>query len=223
MSSQNRDNFLGQKSSTRVKQAPGGKSSFSLGWNNESSQPKKAKQSSQGESNVNQSFNFKPSHLQSNSEAVLQFTVETGSKCAIRPEKMNSDEVKFITKMIIDELLELLATDMNPMKAKMLMTELVQNAKEVPQIDPKDEKNLIAEQADAFVDIWYYSLNAACKKGMNLSKIFSIVHQANMAKKDPATGQFKRRSDGKILKPQGWRAPDVKAEIERQYENGSWD
>jgi len=171
---------------------------------------------------VSESFNFKPAHLQSNSEAVHQFTVETGSKCPNEPQKMSRNEITFITKMIIDELLELLATDMNPEEAKSLMSNLVQKAKNVDQIDPSDEKNVIAEQADAFVDIWYYSLNAACKKGMNLSKVFNIVHQANMAKKDPKSGTFLRREDGKILKPQGWKAPDVKAEILKQTQNGSW-
>lgn len=39
------------------------------------------------------------------------------------------------------------------------------------------------------VDIYYYSLNCAAKKGVNLSSIFGIVHAANMAKRDPATGQ----------------------------------
>lgn len=60
-------------------------------------------------------------------------------------------------------------------------------------------------QADALVDVYYYSLNAAAKKGVNLSSIFSIVHSANMAKRDPKTGVFLKRADGKIIKPEGWQ------------------
>merc|ERR1719203_1869041 len=135
---------------------------------------------------------------------------------------MNDSEVEFITKMIIDELLELLATKMDSNAAKELMISLVTKAKEVPQINTENEAELIGEQGDAFVDIWYYSLNAAAKKGVNLSKIFELVHDANMAKKDPITGKFKKRDDGKILKPNGWRAPNVGAEIRRQTDNGSW-
>ena len=60
------------------------------------------------------------------------------------------------------------------------------------------------------VDIWYYSLNAAAKKGIDLSKIFEEVHAANMAKKDPTTGKFIiRESDGKIIKPDGWKEPNI--------------
>jgi hypothetical protein len=72
------------------------------------------------------------------------------------------------------------------------------------------------------VDVYYYSLNAACKKGVNISTVFDIVHGANMAKRDPATGQFIKREDGKIIKPEGWQGPDIKQEIARQMEHGSF-
>merc|ERR1712008_342330 len=81
---------------------------------------------------------------------------------------------------------------------------------------------VIGEQGDALVDIWYYSLNAMAKKGVNLSSIFDLVHSANMAKRDPATGRFEKRDDGKIVKPKGWRAPNVGQEIKRQQDQGSW-
>lgn len=37
-----------------------------------------------------------------------------------------------------------------------------------------------------------------------------------MAKRDPQTGKFIHREDGKIIKPEGWTAPDIVAEIRRQ-------
>ena len=43
-----------------------------------------------------------------------------------------------------------------------------------------------------------------------------------MAKRDPLTGEFIKRADGKIVKPEGWKAPDVMAEISRQLLAGSW-
>ena len=52
---------------------------------------------------------------------------------------------------------------------------------------------------------------------MNLSAVFGVVHGANMAKRNPATGKFeKRESDGKIIKPPGWSPPDVEGELKRQ-------
>lgn len=72
------------------------------------------------------------------------------------------------------------------------------------------------------VDVYYYSLNAAAKKGVNLSSLFGVVHAANMAKRDPASGQFLKREDGKILKPAGWAPPDVAGEVRRQMKEGAW-
>ena len=59
------------------------------------------------------------------------------------------------------------------------------------------------------VDAWYYMLNAASKRGIDLSKIFDEVHSANMRKKDPETETFKKRDDGKILKPKDWKPADI--------------
>ena len=42
------------------------------------------------------------------------------------------------------------------------------------------------------------------------------------AKRDPATGKFIKREDGKIIKPVGWTAPDVNGEILRQIQEGSF-
>jgi len=80
--------------------------------------------------------------------------------------------------------------------------------------DPADQ--------DALVDVYYYMLNAACKKGVNLSSVFGTVHAANMAKRDPETGKFLKREDGKIVKPRGWQPPDIEAEIRRQTREGAW-
>merc|ERR1719428_2657449 len=93
------------------------------------------------------------------------------------------------------------------------MVELLGKAKDCAQMDPSDTSEVIGEQMDAFVDIWYYSLNAAAKKGVNMSSLFDIVHAANMAKIDPSTGKCIKRADGKVMKPAGWKAPDVESEI----------
>merc|ERR1719220_110114 len=100
----------------------------------------------------------------SNSTDVMQFTRACDQPCSAKPSLMNKQEVEFITKMILDELLELNATVSDPRAAKNLMTRLIHDAKDCKRVTG-DAAELIGEQNDAFVDIWYYSLNAACKKG----------------------------------------------------------
>jgi len=50
--------------------------------------------------------------------------------------------------------------------------------------------------------------------------VWNLVQSANMAKVDSVTGKVKRREDGKILKPDGWIAPD--AEIKKVIETSGF-
>jgi len=162
------------------------------------------------------------------SELVREFTVESGSQCSDTPLPMSKNEVFFITKMILDEVMELMATVYEPLDAKNELHAIIESSKNIPMSKYSEDSNgvvaKISEQADAFIDINYYILNAACKKGINLSLLFKVVHEANMAKKDPETGKFlKRQEDGKIIKPIGWQPPDLESEIKRQIEFKSWN
>lgn len=159
----------------------------------------------------------------SDAELVCQFTKESGSNIPNEPQLMTSDEVFFLIKMMLDELCELGATVAEPHKVKMNMIKMIIDSKDIPQIKDVSTSELIGEQGDALVDCYYYSLNAAAKRGVNLSKIFEVVHKANMDKKDPVSGKFIKREDGKIIKPVGWKAPDITKEIERQITEGSFE
>jgi predicted HAD superfamily Cof-like phosphohydrolase len=159
----------------------------------------------------------------SDAELVKIFTEETGNIIPPSPQSMNKEEVSFIIKMILDEVMELGATVATAEEVKLSMIKMICESRDLESEQHSKESELIASQSDAFVDIYYYMLNAASKKGINLSKIFTIVHQANLNKKDPVTGKFNiRYSDKKVLKPENWVAPDVTAEIERQIKDGAF-
>ncbi len=157
----------------------------------------------------------------SDAELVADFTKQTGHIVPDNPIPMKEPAVNFLIKMVCDELLELAATVYEPAEAKQIMTQMLVDAKEVPKVS--DNPIVIAaEQVDACIDIYIYCLNACAKHGLNASKVFKLVHKANMDKKDPSTGKFIIRSDGKVLKPIGWKAPDINAEIARQIKEGAW-
>jgi len=162
----------------------------------------------------------------SDSAHVREFTVGAGQRSPETPEPMTRGEVEFISKMILDEVMELMATVAPPAEAKAALKGMIDASKDIAQTvytpDDKGRVQLVADQADALVDAYYYSQNAAAKKGVNLSALFHVVHAANMAKRDPATGKFLKRDDGKIIKPPGWQEPDICAEIERQCRDGAW-
>ena len=162
---------------------------------------------------------------QSNAEAVLTFTMESGTECPDHPKPMNRTEVAFLIKMVISELDELACTvSADPATRDALMLRAFNERDRCKNFDMCTSTETMANQADALVDSWYYSLNVAARHGINLSRIFQVVHNANMAKRDPTTGKFLRReSDGKIIKPDGWTAPDILSEIRSQLKGGSWE
>lgn len=164
--------------------------------------------------------------LSSDALNVHQFTTETGHLCPDTPQVMSKESAKFIIRMVMSELDELACTVCETADER---DQLMQDA--LDSRDPcehlrssyQSKEELIGAQFDALVDAWYYSLNTAAKHGVNMSKIFNVVHTANMNKRDPKTGKFLRReSDGKIIKPEGWQAPDITAEITKQTVNGAW-
>ena len=63
---------------------------------------------------------------------------------------------------------------------------------------------------DDLTDIQYVLDGAYLSLGFHTMKTaaFELVHQANMRKLWP-DGTVKRREDGKILKPDGWKAPNL--------------
>jgi predicted HAD superfamily Cof-like phosphohydrolase len=66
-----------------------------------------------------------------------------------------------------------------------------------------------AETFDAILDILVVCIGYGLSRGWPMVDGWQEVMQSNLAKID-ASGFVKRRDDGKILKPEGWKAPDLK-------------
>jgi predicted HAD superfamily Cof-like phosphohydrolase len=81
------------------------------------------------------------------------------------------------------------------------------------ELIPAMESNDLIEVADAIADSIYVLVGAALEYGIPLTKVWEAVQASNMLKVDPATGQVRRREDGKILKPEGWKPPDILAAL----------
>lgn len=111
-----------------------------------------------------------------------------------------------------------------PSTPKLMSVEAVEFIAEMvnDELDELREAADVVEQADALVDAIYYICDTAVRHGMNLDRVFEIVHGANMQK--VVDGRVVRRDDGKILKPEGWRDPGplLITELGRQRSEGSW-
>ena len=66
--------------------------------------------------------------------------------------------------------------------------------------------------ADGLADLIYVVIGAALEFGIPLERVWEEVQDANM-RKVAADGRIRRRSDGKLLKPDDWQPPDIKTAV----------
>jgi predicted HAD superfamily Cof-like phosphohydrolase len=65
------------------------------------------------------------------------------------------------------------------------------------------------EQLDALIDILVVTIGAIRAGEMDGEGAWKEVMDTNFAKIDPETGKVRKREDGKVLKPEGWKAPEL--------------
>ena len=70
------------------------------------------------------------------------------------------------------------------------------------------------EQLDALVDILVVTMGAIRAAGWDGEGAWKEVMDTNFAKIDPDTGKVRKREDGKVLKPEGWKAPQLAQFVE---------
>lgn len=71
------------------------------------------------------------------------------------------------------------------------------------------------EQLDALIDILVVTIGAIHSMGADAEGAWREVMSTNFAKIDRETGLVRKREDGKVLKPLGWTAPDLKPFVTR--------
>lgn len=82
-------------------------------------------------------------------------------------------------------------------------------AKRNPDTRTQDQKIDLVAAADALADITVVTEGSAITLGVDLDRVFDIVHGTNMSKVMP-DGTLNRDEFGKVLKPEGWVAPTEK-------------
>lgn len=112
---------------------------------------------------------------------VKEFQTAVGQHVGTKPEFPNGRERRLRMDLLLEEVKEYMESE-----------------------DEEDLVNLAKELAD----IIYIVCGTAASYGIPLNEVFEEVHRSNMEKL--VDGKPLRREDGKILKPEGWAAPDIK-------------
>jgi len=62
---------------------------------------------------------------------------------------------------------------------------------------------------DALIDILVVTIGALHSIGADVEGAWKEVMGTNQAKINPRTGRVNKREDGKVLKPEGWKPPEL--------------
>jgi len=81
---------------------------------------------------------------------------------------------------------------------------------EYTELNEAIQANDQVEQLDALIDILVVTIGAIHSAGFDGEGAWKEVMRTNFAKIDPTTGKVRKREDGKVLKPEGWTAPDLR-------------
>jgi len=72
------------------------------------------------------------------------------------------------------------------------------------------------EELDALIDILVVTIGAIHSAGWDAEGAWKEVMSTNFAKIDKETGKVRKREDGKVLKPLGWTAPNLKPFLSKE-------
>ena len=72
------------------------------------------------------------------------------------------------------------------------------------------------ETLDALIDILVVTIGALHSLGADAEGAWKEVMRTNFAKINHETGKVRKREDGKVLKPVGWTAPNLKPFLSKE-------
>jgi predicted HAD superfamily Cof-like phosphohydrolase len=81
---------------------------------------------------------------------------------------------------------------------------------ETKELQEAFDQNDRVEILDALIDIIVVTAGAINSMGANAQGAWDEVMKTNFAKINKETGKVKKRTDGKVLKPDGWKEPNLK-------------
>jgi predicted HAD superfamily Cof-like phosphohydrolase len=150
---------------------------------------------------------------------VTTFHLAAEHPVAITPNPLPEERVQLRLRMILEEVEELLQATTQP--SHDLEAGLALLRRHLSQADRaytvsnsmNSAVDYYADVADALVDITYLVVGMGVEMGLPLPEVWQEVQRANMDKFPD--GKVLRREDGKVMKPEGWKPPDVRSVLQR--------
>lgn len=140
-------------------------------------------------------------------KALLQWSEMTGDKAPVVPEMPDEATRVLRCRLLLEETLEFIRAS-GCMVATWSDGRMTVQSR--PDIHPPDLTAMAHENAD----VLYIAFGNAVAMGVDMGPVFAEVHAANLRKAGP-DGALRKLSDGKVLKPAGWKPANVGAVLER--------
>ena len=86
---------------------------------------------------------------------------------------------------------------------------------ELQELNAALQENNKVEMLDALTDILVVTIGAMQSAGFDAEGAWNEVMRTNFAKVDSKTGMVNKREDGKVLKPNGWKPPNLASFVEK--------
>jgi predicted HAD superfamily Cof-like phosphohydrolase len=145
-------------------------------------------------------------------EQLLEFHRKVGQPILDKPQVPDEARVRLRAALIAEEFFEtmeaMFAPDAGLKEAREYVMDACKNAPIAVHM---------ADFADGLADLDYVIEGTRIEFGIDGAPIAAEVHRANMAKAVGPTGRDGPvAGNGKILKPPGWKPPDIEGELRKQ-------
>lgn len=144
-------------------------------------------------------------------DGVRQFTHESAFG-DFSPVIFNEVQRTFIVRMVLSEIEELCDTvSLDAEESRAMIIEAIHNEESPPD-------RFYHPMSFLYYIVHLCHVASKLIECVSFEEIFSLVQEANMAKRDPVSGTFTHREDGKVLKPVGWTPPDIVGYVQQSME-----
>ncbi|MFD0587625.1 HAD family hydrolase [Paenibacillus sp. GCM10027627] len=164
--------------------------------------------------------------IKTNYESVQEFHHAFSYSMPTEPTAMSKEMILNRMSFDAEETIEILhATCSSKKELKKLYKKLMIRMesslkKQLKKEFPQSIREKLVAQTDGLLDKKYFNNGDFTLVSLNPDPLFEIVHNANMNKLH-SDGKPRYDEYGKIIKPEGWVAPEplLEAEIQRQIES----
>lgn len=157
-------------------------------------------------------------------QEVVRFNEAARGDLPHTPTTLTLNQVKLCLRLIIEESFESVEAMFRADSAPLIRMKQFKDAIQFTLANEVDEDHLeqnLIELLDGLCDTTVVAMGMAAMAGLPYDDGMDEVNRSNLAKIDPVSGKCIKDAGGKILKPEGWKKPDLEAVMVAAHVRGN--